>query len=261
MSRKPPHRGPAGRQATVARPAPVPPVYQHGFRLFVVFALAMLLAFWPTYFSRLADQPTYHPHAHGLTMALWCLLLVSQAWLIRTGNRVRHRQIGLLSYALVPAMVVAAINFLHFRVQGVQDLGPFGLYFVSLIVNALVAFLALYGLAMWYRRQPALHARYMIATVFPLFTPVTDRLIGRFAPAVVPLVPRIDGSPILPFAGFLMADAILAVLSIWDWQVNKRRGFPVALGVVLLYHASVMTFYRFGFWQDFGAWFVRLPLS
>lgn len=249
---------------TVRRPpaaAAVPPVYRQGLRLFVIFSLGMLVAFWPSYFSRLSSQPTYHPHAHGLTMTLWVGLLVVQAWLIAGGQRRAHRQTGLISYALVPALVVAALNFLHFRVRGAFDLGDSGLLFVTLVVNALVAFLVLYGLAMWYRRQPALHARFMIASVFPLFTPVTDRLIGRYLPSLVPLVPRVGGSPVLPTAGFLLADVLLIALSIWDWTANRRLVFPVALAVLVLYHVSVLTFYQFGFWQAFGRWFVALPLS
>jgi hypothetical protein len=128
-------------------------------------------------------------------------------------------------------------------------------------VNALVAFLLLYGLAMWFRREPAVHARFMIATLFPLFTPVTDRLIGRYVPAIVPLVPRIGGSPVLPTAGFLLADVLLVALSVWDWRTNKRRVFPVALVVLVLYHASVLTFHQFDFWRRFAEWFLTLPLS
>src|SRR5690606_33538856 len=109
-------------------------------------------------------------------------------------------------------LMLAALNFLHFRVRGAIDLGDAGLLFVTLVVNALVAFGVLYGLAMWYRRQPAVHARFMIASVFPLFTPVTDRLIGRYLPSIVPLVPRVGGSPVVPTAGFLLADAILIAL-------------------------------------------------
>ena len=251
-------KGPAVRRPAVAA---VPAVHRHGLRLFVAFSLAMLVAFWPSYFARLSSQPTYHPHAHGLTMTLWVLLLVAQAWLIAGGRRQTHRQMGLLSYALVPALVVAAFNFLHFRVRDAADLGASGLLFVTLVVNALVAFLVLYGLAMWYRTQPALHARFMIASVFPLFTPVTDRLIGRYLPSIVPLVPRVDGSPVVPAAGFLLADVILIGLSVWDWTANKRLVFPLALAVLVLYHASVLTFYQFGFWQAFGRWFVTLPLS
>ena len=96
----------------------------------------------------------------------------------------------------------------------------------------------------------------MIAALFPLFTPVTDRLIGRYVPAIVPLVPRIGGSPVLPTAGFLLADVMLIALSVWDWRTNQRRVFPIALVVLVLYHASVLTFYQFGFWRAFGEWFV-----
>ena len=251
-------KGPAVRRPAVAA---VPAVHRHGLRLFVAFSLAMLVAFWPSYFARLSSQPTYHPHAHGLTMTLWVLLLVAQAWLIAGGRRQTHRQMGLLSYALVPALVVAAFNFLHFRVRDAIELDASGLLFVTLVVNALVAFLVLYGLAMWYRTQPALHGRFMIGSVFPLFTPVTDRLIGRYAPSIVPLVPRVGGSPVVPTAGFLLADVILIALSAWDWTTNRRLVFPAALGVLVLYHASVLTFYQFGFWQAFGRWFVGLPLS
>jgi hypothetical protein len=230
--------------------------------LVAAFGLGMLLAFWPSYYSRLDQQPTFHPHAHGLTMTAWIVLLLMQAWLIRTGHRATHRTLGKLSYGLVPLMVMTTLNFIHFRVRDVDDLGAFGLYFLSLIVNALVAFLVLYGLAMYHRRDRGVHARYMLCTIFPLFTPVTDRLIGRHLPSLVPLVPRIDGSPILPVAGFLLADLLLIGLAVWDWRTNKRADvFPVALVVLLLYHVSVLTVYRVGAWQAFGAWFVGLPLS
>ena len=257
MSKRP--NRPAARVAV--RPAPVPPLYRFGLQFFAVFSVAMLLAFWPSYFSRLGSQPSIHTHAHGLTMTLWVALLAGQAWLIRSGNRATHRKLGLVSYGLVPLLVAAALSFMHYQLRNVPALDPVVLYFMSLVVNALVAFLLLYGLAMWYRREPAIHARLMIATLFPLFTPVTDRLIGRYVPAIVPMVPRIGGSPVLPTAGFLLADVMLIALSVWDWRTNKRRVFPIALGVLVLYHASVLTFYQFDFWRSFAAWFLTLPLS
>ncbi len=237
-------------------------LHRHSYWLFGVFALAMVVAFWPSYFSRLGSQPSYHFHAHGLAMTAWAGLLVTQAWLMRTGQRATHKRLGRLSYVIAPLVVITTIHFAHFRVQVVPALDPVSLYFLTLVLNALVAFSLLFGLAMYYRRQPALHARYMIATLFPLFTPVTDRLIGRFIPAPVPIVPRIEGAPIVPVAGFLLADAMLAALAVWDWRVNRRLdAFPVALAIVVLYHVSVMTFYRLPAWIDFGNWFVGLPLS
>jgi hypothetical protein len=105
------------------------------------------------------------------------------------------------------------------------------------------------------------HARYMVATLFPLFPPVTDRLIGRFMPSVIASMPRIDRSPIVQVVGFGIADAILFGLAVWDWQVNKRRVFAIALVVVVVGQLGILTLHRFAFWQAFGPWFVSLPLT
>jgi uncharacterized membrane protein YozB (DUF420 family) len=238
-------------------------LYRNSVWLFGVFALAMLVAFWPSYYSRLEAQPSWQFHAHGLALTTWVAMLVAQAWLIRAGNRATHRAVGKLSYVAAALVVGTTVQFAHFRAQVVPvPLDPSTLYFLTLVLMALAAFGVLYALAMVHRRNPARHSRYMIASLFPFVTPVTDRLIGRYAPALVDLVPAIGGSPVVGVVGFLLADAMLAGLSIWDWRVNRRADvFPVALAVLVLYHVSVMTFYRLPAWIAFGNWFVGLPLS
>lgn len=259
-------RGARRRAAAAPLPARAPlPVrnttallYRRSPWIFAAFSAAALVAFWPSYFSRLAQQPTFHAHTHGLAMTAWCALLLAQGWLVRRGDRARHRRLGLLAYALIPVVAIATLAFVRFRMQGVA-LGSVELYFLALTINAVAAFVAISALAMYHRHVPATHARYMICTIFPLFTPVTDRLIGRHVPALVPLVPRIDGTPILPVAGFLLADAILVALCIWDWRGGRRsNAFAVALGILVLYHASVLTFHRLPAWRAFGEWFAGL---
>jgi hypothetical protein len=259
---------PRRARARPGRPAPAPVrnttalLYRNSAWALVAFALAVLVAFWPSYFSRLTAQPTFHFHAHGLAMSLWCVMLIAQAWLIRTGHRARHRSLGVWSYALVPVIVVTTVNFVHVRMGGPRPLGTLDLHSLALMLNAVAAFAAIYGLAMYNRRTPAVHARYMLCTIFPLFTPVTDRLIVRHVPAIVPIVPRIDGAPIVPVAGFALADLILIGLWAWDWRAGRRSTvFPIVLGILLLYHASVMTFHRLPAWRAFGEWFLGLPLS
>ena len=108
-------------------------------------------------------------------------------------------------------------------------LPPFALHFLALTLISIVAFALFYALAIWFRRDAQLHARWMVCTVFPLVTPVTDRLIGAHFQPVIGLVPQIDGSPILPAAGFLLADLVLVALTVWDWRANRRLGvFPAA---------------------------------
>lgn len=231
---------------------------------FAVFFGFMVLAFWPSYFSRLLAQQSYHAHAHGIAMVLWCILLIAQAWLIRTGQRKLHRAVGKLSFALVPIIVLTTVNFIHFRLSDipVPQLPSAAFYVLALILNALVAFVILYALAIHHRDNAPLHARYMASTIFPLFTPVTDRLIGAHWPSLVPLVPRIDGAPVLPVVGFILADAILILLVILDWRSKRRlNAFPIALAVLLAYHASVLTLHDIAAWRSFCSWFMNLPLS
>ena len=189
-------------------------------------------------------------------MTLWCLLLISQAYLIRKGLKQTHRLMGRLSYALAPFVALATINLVHFRMKG-APLSNVPLYFMALMLNAVVAFSVFYSLAMYHRHRAPLHARYMVCTAFPLFTPVTDRLIFSQFPSLINSVPVLDGNPQVQVVGFLLADAILLALAIWDWRSNKRKDvFPIALGVMVLYHASVLTFYRIPAWKDFCEWFV-----
>jgi len=242
----------------VQRPA-IPQIF--ALTLFALFFGAMIVAFWPSYFSRLTTQPTYHAHTHGLAMTLWCVLLLAQATLIRLQRRALHQWFGRASLLLVPLIFIATLDFLHYRLQGAGQLGDPALYFVALICNALVAFGLLYALAIYHRRNAGLHARFMIATVFPLFTPVSDRLIGAYWPGLAAYLPTIGGATVLPVAGFLLADAILLALVLWDWRGNRRfDAFAVALGITIVYHVSVLTFHEVPAWQDFARWFQQLPI-
>jgi hypothetical protein len=243
------------------------PLYRNAAWFSLVFLAFMAWAFWPSYFSRLFEQPSPRFHAHGIALTLWCVLLVVQPQLLRTGRRALHRTLGKASYVLAPALVAITVSFVHFRIGGggpvkaIVVLPAPALYLLALMLGSLVAFALLYGLAIHHRRDARAHGRYMLCTVFPLFTPVTDRLIAAHAPSVAAVVPRIDGSPVLPVAGFLLADAILLVLACWDWRSGRRKEFLVALGVLAAYHLATLTLHRVPLWNTVCVAFLRLPLS
>jgi hypothetical protein len=227
------------------------------------FALFALVAFWPSYFSRAFTIPEGRVHLHGIAMSLWCAMLISQAYLIRKGLKQTHRLVGKASYVVAPFIVLATTSLVHVRMKvDAGHLSNTDLYFTALMLNAMVAFVVLYGLAIYFRSRSPLHARFMVCTAFPLFTPITDRLIFNYFPSVAGMVPVMDGFPQVQVVGFLLADALLLALSIWDWRANKRKNvFPIALGLMVAYHVSVLTFYRIPLWMTFSDWFVRLPLS
>ena len=241
-------------------------VYRHSARFFVVFLVSTVWAFWPSYFTRLFQQPSFWFHAHGVSLTLWVALLVVQAQLIRTQRRPWHRRLGKSSYVLAPAVVIITTAFVHYRVagplRGAEQLPAMALHFLALTLIAIVVFAVFFGLAIYFRREPQVHARWMLCTVFPLFTPVTDRLIGGHFQYVIAYLPRIEGNPILPAAGFALADALVLMLALWDWRAHRRIAvFPVALVVLLAYHVGVFTLHRVPLWNSFCVWFLSTPLS
>ena len=226
----------------------------------VAFFAFALWGFWPSYYSRLSAPIDIHFHLHGLALTAWCVMLVAEAFFMRGGKRRTHRRLGVLSYVLVPVLAATTLSLVHFRMSG-GSLPDIGFYQFALMFNAVVCFVVLYALAMIYRRQPLVHARFMICTIFPLFTPVTDRLIYVHWPSLVTSVPALDGVPLVQVLGFALADVLLAALIAWDWLKNRRFGaFASALGVVALYQLSVLTFYRFEWWHSFTYWFRTLTL-
>ncbi len=243
----------------------MPGLYRFSSSFFVVFLALTVWAFWPSYFARLFEQPNVWFHAHAVVLALWLGMLVVQAQLIRKQRRFWHRQLGKLSYVVAPAVVAITTVFVHQRiapgVAGLPRLPAAAAYFLALTLLSLVVFAVFYAMAIARRREPQTHARWMLCTVFPFVTPVSDRLIGAHAPALAALVPRIDGNPVLPVVGFAAADLVLLALSWWDFKANRRLDvFPVALGVVLAYHAGTLTLHRVPAWNAFCAWFLGLPL-
>lgn len=238
-------------------------IFRNSGFYFVLFFGLVLWAFWTSYFGKLSQPMEPHIHLHGGAMTLWCLMLISQAFLIRWKQYTWHRWIGRSSYLLVPFILISGLHLARITILE-SDVEGTGLhyYLVALMFNALIAFAVLYGLAIRYRKTPALHARWMISTVFPLITPVTDRLIYKYFDGLVPMVPVIDGMPMVQLYGFGLGDVILIGLAAWDGFKNKRFNvFPFVLGLLFLYHLSVITFHQLAWWRSISDWMMRLPLS
>lgn len=237
-------------------------LFRNSYLFFISFFAMTLWAFWSSYYNRLSGSNPLIIHFHGIAMTLWCLMLISQALLIRFNQFRIHRISGKLSYALVPAIIISGFSLAHHTINDIDPVYDYYYYLVALMFNAIVAFALIYGLAIIYRKKPELHARFMISTVFPLFTPVTDRIIYKNFDSLVDLAPTLNGVPMVPLFGFLTADLILIGLLLWDWFSNRKVGaFLSALLIVLIYQVSVLAFYKFGFWKTFGDWIMAVPLS
>ena len=229
-------------------------INQRSYIYFVLFFLLMVWAFWKTYFTRIVDQENYRMHLHGIALVLWCTMLVVQPYLIKAKKNTLHKAIGKASYVLVPILIFTTFDLLRYRIHTMPSIDYTA---VALVVNALIAFLIFYGLAIYYRHDSARHSRFMVATVFPFLTPVTDRIIHIYFPSTLKFFPALMGQANVPLFGFLLADVIVLALSIWDWNAHKRLIFPFILVALLIYHYSFNFFYQYQFWQTFSEWLMN----
>ena len=236
-------------------------LHRNAVFLFIVFSVMAGIAVWPNYFGRLSALFPQQIHFHAVAMSLWCMMLVAQALLIRIGKTRLHRWIGLSSYALAPFILWSGLRITQFTLEGRN--APSEIYYTSaaLMINSLILFGAFFSLAMLFRKDPGRHARYMVATIFPIVTPITDRLIYFHFPGLVPYAPKLLGMPLVPFFGFALADIIVILLMLIDLITRKNRDvFPTVLGLLLLYHFSYFFFYSMRWWQQFADWMLALPL-
>ena len=223
---------------------------------FLGFFLLVIAAFWLTYITRIFEQENYRMHLHGATLFLWCIMLIVQPLLIRRKMYLIHRRIGKFSYVLVPVLVFTTFDLLRYRIKGQSAIDY---SFMALVINALIVFVILYALAIYHRKRSALHARYMLCTVFPFFTPATDRIIAIYFPSTLEYFPMLNGQPNVMLFGFALADVILIGLCIWDWKSHRRLNvFPTALIILLTYQYSANTFHHYNFWKTFCDWLIKV---
>lgn len=237
-------------------------LYQRSAIYLIAFFVFALIAFWSSYFSILGQDMTFYVHFHGIFMTLWCLMLIAQAYLIRAKKYSIHTIIGKTSYLIFPILVLSTLLLIHATIRKSPEVN-FGTYFsMALMVNATIVFVTIYGLGIYFRKDRFTHARYMVCTIFPFFTPLTDRIIYKYVQPLIEFAPKLEGAPVVPFFGFLLADLLVIGLAVWDWKNNKRKDvFLIVLALLLFYHISLFTFYKFAFWQDFSAWFYQLNLT
>jgi hypothetical protein len=226
---------------------------RNSFFFFSALALFAIAGFWPTYYSRPHEETDWHVHLHGIVMSLWIAMLISQAWLIRSNNRLLHRRLGKASYFLAPAVVFATLSLAHVRLERAGPApAPDLLYFFYVQASLLAMFVLAWTLGILNRHAPHVHARYMACTALTLVDPVFARLLYSHA-GVEP--------PFMQLATYLLVDTILMALIAWDLR-NDRRPivFPAMLAAFVV--AQIPTFFAASSigWRSFAVWYGGLPL-
>ena len=217
----------AEAHATPARPRP-------GSRFFVGMALAFLaaaaLGFGPSFYLRpFSEAAPLRPHVvvHGVVMTAWYLLLLVQVLLVARQRVDLHRQLGILGVLLALAVFATGLQ-VNLHIVGranAEQLEAF-LGFATMGILGLLPFPLLVGLAVAWRRKPALHKRLMywafVLTIGPAFAP--SRPMGAWLDGLV--------SPVLPF---FPSDLLwVAALLVYDLRTLRRVHPATWIGFLLL---------------------------
>lgn len=228
-------------------------MFKNSVFYFLLLLVIIFIAFWETYFSKLPWGIDSYIHFHALTMLLWVVMLISQAYLIRNKRFALHQTLGKLSYVLVPFIVVSLLMLAHNNVDpGSSGISPTRLYILFLQLSLLFVFVLAYSLAIFYRHSPVNHARYMICTALTMVDPAVARL-----PVDLPEIPF--SYQIYTFG---LVDIILLTLIVLER--NKKSGrivFPFMLVVFLIVQSLNLSVTSSDAWSSFAVWFASLPMT
>lgn len=225
---------------------------QSGQILIGLLVLA-IAGFWPSYYSRVfgdGETFSYYIHIHGALMLLWVCILIAQPFLIRQKKNLWHKRIGKFTYLLIPLIFIGAILLVHSTLPDDPQLGSISMD-VFIPFKDLVVIGIAWGMAIYHRKNPLVHARYMICTSFAFIEPALVRLIGYAIPSVQRYLWTV-----------IVIDLILLILIYRDRRFPKGRNiFTFFLVLYLLIQTIVFTGADYGFWNRFTLWFAGLPLT
>ncbi len=212
------------------------------------------VAFWPRYLSQITAQIDAYTHIHAALALLWCLLLIVQPVLARN-HRPIHRRLGAISYVIAPSFVAASLLLAHARFRAMSD-ASFQVEAPSLFLplSAVLLFSLSYLLAIRYRRNLSLHARFMILTGLPMIDPVLGRVIYFFGP-------QLPNPLLYQVITFSLTDLVVAILLFRPFLLRQfRTTYAAASASFPLVHMAWFTVAQTSTWLAFASWFRALPL-
>ncbi|MBK6750108.1 MAG: hypothetical protein IPG67_08895 [Acidobacteria bacterium] len=226
-----------------------------GWPYFAALFVIAILAFWPSYFSPGLGTSSVYTHIHAATAALWMCMLIVQPWLIRTYRFDLHRTVGLASYVLVPMVLISMLLLANFRIRSATEANyPIQTYLLYLQISLAVLFAFSFALAMIYRRNADLHARFMVCTALTLIDPVFARLFFSIIPDAVQYHQWMTNG---------LTDLILVILIFAERRSKTGRWvFPVMLVIfVAAQLPALLWLTNWPIWQSFAQWFKAIPLT
>lgn len=186
----------------------------------------------------------------------WLMLLAVQPLLIRFALRPTHRRLGRLGVIVGAAFAISGMFVAHrsLNLMNAEQFARDGRH-VYLPLAMTTIFAAALAMAVHFRTAPAMHARFMAATVLPLLDPVIARLLFTHAPPL----PAMYLYQVPAFAGVFVALAWLAQSA--PRASQGRLAFAWFSVATMLLLVGFFVIPALGPWQAFIAWFRAWPIT
>jgi len=230
------------------------------FNTFGYYAVGLLiiavLGFWPTYFSKFFDGTAdfnFYFHFHFMMATSWIVLLIVQPLLIRKKKLSIHKQVGKLSFIILPLFFVSVILLKHSLIGGEVTEGLGASLWLQL--KDLVIIGTMFTIAMVNKKTMQIHARSMIATGIVFIEPT----LGRFI--ILTVLPEPDFYLGLGITVAIMYALIISLIIIERKQTKGRWVFPLLLAMYVVFHILIFFEISFPLWDSVAAWFVHLPIT
>lgn len=191
----------------------------------VVFGFARSIFLRPLFPDFPVPQEPFF-YVHGVLYFGWLALMLTQASLISARNTALHMRLGVIAYALVPAMIVMGVIgslIAARRPTGFVGVPVPPLQFLAVVLGDMMMFGLFAGLALVYRRsQPQAHKRFIILAAIVLMDPS----IGRWPIDALAQIPD--------FSLWLKLILFFVPLVAWDVITLKRLHWATLLGGTVL---------------------------
>ena len=224
---------------------------EHRFFLTVaiLFPIITVIGFAPSYYLKTLfatpPLPSGLVHAHGISMSLWIVLYLVQTYLITSKQIKLHMTLGIFGVVLAAAMIVIGIATGYASAaRGAAFPGYSPSEFFIVPIGDMLVFAALFGAAIYYRKNAANHKRLMLVTVLNFLPPSIGRLPLAFIPD-------------LGAWWFWGVPAVIAVLFLLvDTWRNERfnRVFAAAIALLILSGPVRLFIARTEAWTQFAGW-------
>ena len=244
----------------------VPPRADHDGqrRTLALLIPAVLLAFAPTYFKGLtfSELPvTPLVHVHTALMALWVLMLITQAWLIQAKQYRIHKWIGRSSFIIVPLIAIVTLMVTRESLIRKPEITVLDARIEVFTWGQVIPFLLVWALALIHRRRTPIHVRYMVSTLFAAGSAIVFRIIIKRLAWVPGLDFAQDPVNINNLAALNCGVLVLMLLALIanDWRLGiKRSPFWLVTITTLIMHIGFFTFSWTDWWMAFVRWYANL---